>query len=135
MSHYLLEEPGVDYPTELLSPSAKQVEWILKSSEVLEETFNHATKRISELEKEKEKVLEEVRHATSPSYIMALEFVLVEIEAETRELDKTVRAHPMMVAALEKMKRTPTEEGGEWCWGEQGLTNGLKRNLEGGDES
>lgn len=117
MSHYLLEGPGVDYPTEL-SPSAKQVEWILKSSEVLEETFNHATKRISELENEKEKLLKEVRHTTSPSYIMALEFVLVEIEAEARELGKTMRAHPTMIVALEQMKRTPTEEGGEWRWGE-----------------
>lgn len=126
MSHCLLEGPGVDHPTELLSPSAKQVEWILKSSEVLEMTSNHATKRISELEKEKERLLEEVRHATSPSYIMALEFVLVEIEAETRELGKTVRAYPAMIAALEQMKRTPTEEGW-WCWGEQSIETQVGR--------
>lgn len=123
MGHYLpspLEELGVDHPNELLSPNAKQVEWILKSSEVLAEAFSHATKRTSELEKEKEKVLEKVRRAAcrvpSQFYMMTLEFVLTEIEAEIRQLDKTVRIYPKMITALEQMKRIPTEEGQGWCW-------------------
>lgn len=84
------------------------------------EAFNHATKRTSELEKEKEKVLEKVCHAAcrrlSPFYMMTLEFVLIEIEAEIYQLDKTVRGYLTMITALEKMKKIPNKEGQGWCW-------------------
>lgn len=120
--------------------SAKQEEWtrLLLLGEELEEAFSHAKKRTLKLEEEKEGILEKFHHTTyhksSPYYMMVLEFVLIEIEEETRELDKTVRAHPTMVTALEKMKRTFIEEAKGLDSGQQGAPNRLKRKLEGSDE-